>query len=256
MTGEIMNKNEVSSVRLSAINVDLRNKMAKFDTKNEGELSVEDMMHAIVTLQKQSNNYKRLIYLLVPVIFVLVASIFGTTILAINLTKETRINSDGYLVGTTSNQVISTSKAIEYANFNEWLMSDNSEDLKRLEHIEFINTILPVKSVFVTKNKTTIIFEQMYLVVDRNDNSMNFHLKDLYKNDYIAVEMFDQLQTNFLNMKQTVKQAIIDNVKQEKFNIFELFSVFLQPQGQPRPAGATKPVCSPSGICSQPPKTK
>jgi hypothetical protein len=255
MSSENMSKNESASVRLSAINVDLRNKMAKFDTKNEGELNVEDMMHAIVTLQKQSNNYIRLLYLLVPVMFILVASIFGTTLLAINLTKEMKTSSDGYLVGTSSNQVVSTSNAIKYGNFNEWLMSSEPEDLKRLEYMEFQNTVLPVESVFVTKNKTTIVFSQMYLVVDRNDNDMSFYLKDSQKNDSILIEMIDNLQNHLMTMKQSVKQQVIGNMNQAKFSFFELFGIGLKPE-KPRPAASVKPTCSPSGICSNPPKTK
>jgi uncharacterized membrane protein YjjP (DUF1212 family) len=60
------------------------------DIKNKEELSLEDMKHAIVTLQKQSNNYKRLLYLIVPVMI-------GTTILVLNLIKETtKINTCMY----------------------------------------------------------------------------------------------------------------------------------------------------------------
>ena len=75
-------------IQLEDLNVDIRNKLAKFNTSNSGKLTTEELLQAAITLQKQSNNYKRMLYLMIPVMLFMIASIFGITILAINLTKD------------------------------------------------------------------------------------------------------------------------------------------------------------------------
>jgi hypothetical protein len=130
------------SVRLSSFNVDVRSKLAKFDTDNQGELNINDLTHAVITLQKQSNNYKRLLYIILPIMLVMIASIFGTTILAINLTKDIKTNSSGSLVNAISGQVVSTSQAIDYRIFNEWLNSGDTNALREIHALELENMIL------------------------------------------------------------------------------------------------------------------
>ncbi len=78
------------SVRLSTLNPALRERVEKFDTCNDGELDINEAIQGLITLQKQSNNYKKMIWLLIPVLCMVLAGSFGTTILAINLTKEVK----------------------------------------------------------------------------------------------------------------------------------------------------------------------
>ena len=77
-----------NTVRLSVLNPALRERVEKFDTGNDGELDINEAIQGLITLQKQSNNYKKMIWLLIPVLCLVLAGSFGTTILAINLTKE------------------------------------------------------------------------------------------------------------------------------------------------------------------------
>lgn len=241
------NKN---SVRLSAMNVDIRSKLSKFDTTNEGELNMEDMMHAIVTLQKQSNNYKRLLYIILPIMVIMIASIFGTTILAINLTKDIKTNSDGLLVNANSGNVVSTSQAMKYNLFNEWLNSGDQNALREIHALELENMILPVQSVFVnTKNNdTTIITEFMYININFSSLTFDIVPKKSYQDDLYVQEMIQ----SFKDQVNTYKSKFHI---ESKFNIFELFGFFTVQQA-PKPAAASKPICAPNGICNSPPKPK
>ena len=76
------------SVRLSVLNPQVRERVEKFDTGNDGELDINEAMQGLIALQKQSNNYKKMIWMLIPILSLMIAATFGTTILAINLTKD------------------------------------------------------------------------------------------------------------------------------------------------------------------------
>ena len=235
------------SVRLSSFNVDVRSKLAKFDTDNQGELNINDLTHAVITLQKQSNNYKRLLYIILPIMLVMIASIFGTTILAINLTKDIKTNSAGSLVNAISGQVVSTSQAIDYRIFNEWLNSGDTNALREIHALELENMILPVQSVFVnTKtNETTIITEFMYININFNSLTFDAVPKKSYQDDLYVQQMVQ----SFKDQVNTYKSKI--HIEGKFFNIFELFGFFTV-QRAPKPAASVKPVCSPTGVCSSP----
>ena len=85
---EEVNSEMRSGVRLSTLNPQVREKLVKFDTANDGELSIEEAIQGLVTLQKQSNNYKRMLYLIVPLMMIMLACVLGVNILAIQLTKD------------------------------------------------------------------------------------------------------------------------------------------------------------------------
>ena len=77
-----------TSVRLSTLNPQVREKLVKFDTGNDGELTIEEAIQGLVALQKQSNNYKRMLYFIVPLMTIMLACVLGVNILAIQLTKD------------------------------------------------------------------------------------------------------------------------------------------------------------------------
>lgn len=251
---EDIHKSDKHTVRLSTLNVNLRSKMAKFDSANDGELSVEDMLHAIVTLQKQSNNYKRMLYIILPVMIIVVASIFGTTMLALNLTKEMKVNSRGVLVGQTSTQVISTARAVEYTTLNEWLMSDNPDDLKKIKVIELPNMILPVHGVFVNTNQTTVILEQFYFIVNRATSSVEVQIKDVYKNDHNAKLMVASIEQDL----QSFKSKIYFEGKFDLNNLLRLLTYYVEVEVDSAPefpddstiSGSRSNRCSPTGRCA------
>jgi hypothetical protein len=84
----MISENKKQGIRLSVLNPQVRERVEKFDTGNDGELDINEAMQGLIALQKQSNNYKKMIWLLIPVLCMVLAGSFGTTILAINLTKD------------------------------------------------------------------------------------------------------------------------------------------------------------------------
>jgi len=100
-----------SSIRFEDLNSDVARKLRKFDVSNDGELDMTEAVQALITLQKQSDNYKKTIWLLIPLLLALVGSVFGTTILAIRLTQELKV-TNGNMITTMDGsiaEVISTS---------------------------------------------------------------------------------------------------------------------------------------------------
>lgn len=237
-----------SSVRLSTFNVDLRSKFAKFDSSNQGELSVDDMIHAIVTLQKQSNNYKRLLYIILPLMFIMIACIFGTTILANNLTKELSVNQDGLLVNSKSSSAVYTNQAVEYLSFAEWLQSNDPNDLRSIRALELPNMILPVQTVHVSANQTVIMLEFMFIIIDADIGFIQIEGKKMYENDVYVQNFIDDVKSQLITASKVSMNGA------SKIDIFSLLSFIfgIQKQSVPPPAASVKPSCSPSGICTAP----
>jgi hypothetical protein len=245
------NKKDLSSIRLSTLSVDVRNKLAKFDASNEGELSVEDLMHAVVTLQKQSNNYKRILYIVFPIMLIMIASIFGTTMLALSLTKELKTGSEGMLVNAKTNEVISTGQAAKYYTFVEWMQSGNPDDLRNVNALELKNMILPLQTVFVGQNSTTFVTEFMFMNIDLTTNLIDIEVKKMYENDTYVKEIIDNIKSQMITSK-----IAIENDVTAKWSIFDLLTSIFTIKTVPQPTlpmacGALKPSCSPTGICAK-----
>jgi hypothetical protein len=102
---------KASSIRLENLNSDVARKLRKFDVTNDGSIDMNEAIQALITLQKQSDNYKKMIWILVPVLVALVASVFGTTILAIRLTQELKVTNGNLLTTMDGSiaEVVSTS---------------------------------------------------------------------------------------------------------------------------------------------------
>jgi hypothetical protein len=88
----------------------------------------------------------------------------------------------------------------------------------------------------------------MYIKIDSVVDSIQLEIKDMYKND--------QFVQNFVNdiENQIISSSKLASNKAGKWDIFNLLgSIFgVQKQAKPNPAGAAKPSCSPSGICTGP----
>jgi len=132
------------AVRLSVLNPALRERVEKFDTGNDGELDINEAMQGLITLQKQSNNYKKMIWLLIPVLCMVLAGSFGTTILAINLTKEIHQNS-GILTSKMDNTPIRTVSAVSKDMMFSSLFSS---DYNQITKLHFGSTTLNVNEMY------------------------------------------------------------------------------------------------------------
>ena len=131
-------------IRLSVLNPALRERVEKFDTGNDGELDIKEAMQGLITLQKQSNNYKKMIWLLIPVLCLVLAGSFGTTILAINLTKDIHQNS-GVLTSKMDNTPIRTVSAVSK---DMMFSSIFSEDYNQITKLHFGGVTLNVNEMY------------------------------------------------------------------------------------------------------------
>lgn len=136
-----------NSVRLSTLNSAVRERVEKFDTANDGELDINEAMQGLITLQKQSNNYKKMIWLLIPVLCLVLAGSFGTTILAINLTKEIHSNN-GLLASSSNNTPLRTVQAVAK---DLMYSSIFSEDYNQVTKLHFGSTTLNVNQIYQAK---------------------------------------------------------------------------------------------------------
>jgi uncharacterized membrane protein SpoIIM required for sporulation len=124
-------ENKRQGVRLSVLNPQVRERVEKFDIGNDGELDINEAMQGLITLQKQSNNYKKMIWMLIPVLTLMVAATFGTTILAINLTKDINQN-DGILTSKADNTPIRTVEATSKDLMFSSLFSNDYNQITKL----------------------------------------------------------------------------------------------------------------------------
>lgn len=135
------------AVRLSTLNSAVRERVEKFDTANDGELDITEAMQGLITLQKQSNNYKKMIWLLIPVLCLVLAGSFGTTILAIKLTKDIN-QSNGLLTTTSRSTPIRTVQAVTKDLMYSSIFGENYNLITKLH---FGSTTLNVRQIFQTK---------------------------------------------------------------------------------------------------------
>lgn len=143
-----------SGVRLSTLNPQVREKLVKFDTANDGELSIEEAIQGLVTLQKQSNNYKRMLYIIVPLMTVMLACVLGVNILAIQLTKDlsTSTSSGNPTLTNTDGKVLATSSYTNSMGMLDWLINgvyDNNIDTINIDTLS-----LKVNSMYLQKEET------------------------------------------------------------------------------------------------------
>ena len=107
--------------------------------------------------------------------------------------------------------------------------------------------LLPVQTVFVNQNVTIFMLEFMYISVDRINESIHFDIKKIYENDTYVQNFVNDLQQKLISSKVqfSAKWGFFDFIT-------SLFTIQTAPKNPPNPAGATKPICSPAGICSSP----
>ena len=73
---------------------DVQEALSKFDLTGDGKVSSSELMagaNALETLKKQDAFLKKLVSVLLLVVLLLLGGMFGMTVLAIDLTKETTI---------------------------------------------------------------------------------------------------------------------------------------------------------------------
>jgi hypothetical protein len=205
------------SIRLSTLNPKVREKLSKFDTLNDGEINLEEAIQGLVTLQKQSNNYKKTVYLLVPLMIIMLGCVLGINILAINLTKDIKtsgIENSNFLTNKQG-EIVSTVSYTESKNFFEWLFegSNNFVDILNIGTLR-----LKVDSLYLEEfNQTSTIYvstPNIWFSLCSNGSYIIENVQGEYNNKIKAL-VEEQLQnyqdhvlTNF-QTKTTLKEMTV-----------------------------------------------
>jgi len=157
------------------LNPSVKERVQKFDVGNDGELDINEAMQGLITLQKQSNNYKKMLWFLIPVLCLVLLGSFGTTLLALNLTKEVKQDS-GLLVSSKSNIPIRT---IEAVSKDVMFSSFFSEDYSKIKTLQIHHKEIDVKKIYqkVKKDNTKTVYVDTELVNFSLNETGEYELK-------------------------------------------------------------------------------
>jgi hypothetical protein len=185
-----------TNIRLSVLNPTVRERVQKFDVGNDGALSIEEAIQGLVTLQKQSNNYKKMIWFLIPIICLVLAGTFGTAILANNLTKEINQNG-GILTSKVDNTPIRTvqavSKDLMYSSFF-------SQDYYQITNLHYGNMNLKVNNILQVNteddNKSVYVnTDMLYFGLNQTGNYF-INYNSGFENNPIAQFMYQTINSS------------------------------------------------------------
>ena len=205
-----------TSVRLSTLNPQVREKLVKFDTENDGELTIEEAIQGLVALQKQSNNYKKMIYILVPIMVLMIASIFGVNMLALKLTKDlqsTSTDSVNVLTNKDGN-VLATSYYSEKINFMEWL---NDQYSSSIDSIKFGELKLDVNGLYLDRqNNVSRLYVSTPLLHFYIGNDMTFDIgyNPGNENNIFAKQAYTVIETQLSDILQNFNTKAVSKERQ------------------------------------------
>jgi len=167
------------------------------------------MIQGLVTLQKQSDNYKKMVWLLIPVLLGLIAAIFGSTMLAFKLNQQTQVSS-GSLIDMNGS-VVKTAAATEGYDIVSHALSAEGLSIEALTSTYFT---IDVKGVIQTPDvdgnvvSSLIMTEYFTLNVDgtdRNNVQLSMNIVDAHKNSAIPNLFAQQLGiTSVSNVEKIV----------------------------------------------------
>jgi hypothetical protein len=167
----MISENKKQGIRLSTLNPQVRERVEKFDTGNDGELDINEAMQGLIALQKQSNNYKKMIWMLIPILSLMIAATFGTTILAINLTKDIKsstIEGNIPVLKTTNGETFSVYNTMEHTHFSEFQEKQTSELNLLPQFIQIDSLKMKASGMFQTQNTTYTLTDFGTFISDVN----------------------------------------------------------------------------------------
>jgi len=203
------------SVRLSTLNPALRERVEKFDTCNDGELDINEAIQGLITLQKQSNNYKKMIWLLIPVLCMVLAGSFGTTILAINLTKEVKsstIEGNIPVLKTTNGESISVYNTLEHSHFSDFQAKQSSVMNLLPQFIQIDSLKMKASGLFQTQNATYTLTDFGTFISDVN-TGLSFQPFNHLANNKIVQDI-----TNYVNVIKAMEIEARVNATIDMYN--------------------------------------
>ena len=213
------------AVRLDTLNPQVRERVEKFDIGNDGELDINEAMQGLITLQKQSNNYKKMIWMLIPVLTLMVAATFGTTILAINLTKDINQN-DGILTSKVDNTPIRT---VEATSKDLMFSSLFSNDYNMISKLHFGNVVLNVNDIYQhteqDNTKTVYVNSDMIFLGLNQTGSFMIKYNQGYETNPMAQMMYQTINSSFSQVSMVIDyyrttygvQPTFDQIQQYTF---------------------------------------
>jgi hypothetical protein len=136
------NENQATMIRLSdlpnAYKSSARNLVGQFDTNGDGCIDAEELSLAVEALKnsRKKNNYlSKIVVGLTIASFLLIGSIFGVSVAAARLAKDTKIDDDsGFLFTKDKNSVVKTGEAITWSTADNLVDLDN-KDLLRMNYL-------------------------------------------------------------------------------------------------------------------------
>lgn len=214
-----------NSIRLSVLNPQVRERVEKFDTGNDGELDINEAMQGLIALQKQSNNYKKMIWMLIPVLSLMIAATFGTTILAINLTKDINQN-DGILTSKVDNTPIRT---VEATSKDLMYSSLFSNDYNQISKLHFGSMTLDVNSIYQyieqDNTKTVYVNSDMIFLGLNQTGSFMVKYNQGYETNPMAQKLYQIINDSFSEVSMVIDyyrstygvQPTFDQIQQYTF---------------------------------------
>ena len=195
-----------TSVRLSTLNPQVREKLVKFDTGNDGELTIEEAIQGLVTLQKQSNNYKRMLYFIVPLMTIMLACVLGVNILAIQLTKDLRTSTmtGNSVLTNTHGKVLATSTYSNSVDLLDWLMY---YDVSNMEHIQIDDFSTKVNSLYLEEQTNITRFyintNMLYFYIG-SDGTYDIDFNEGYNTNRFALKAINVVEQELKNIQERI----------------------------------------------------
>ena len=195
-----------TSVRLSTLNPQVREKLVKFDTGNDGELTIEEAIQGLVALQKQSNNYKRMLYFIVPLMTIMLACVLGVNILAIQLTKDLRTSTmtGNSVLTNTHGKVLATSTYSNSVDLLDWLMY---YDVSNMEHIQIDDFSTKVNSLYLEEQTNITRFyintNMLYFYIG-SDGTYDIDFNEGYNTNRFALKAINVVEQELKNIQKRI----------------------------------------------------
>jgi len=138
------------SIRLSVLPTGVKTKIAKFDTMGAGEIDIQDAIKGIVSLHKQSTNWKRsFFFLTVPLILLTLGAVFGCVIAGVNMMKDMRISNDALVA--MNGKIIKTDVVLTSSTFYDTIFSQTF-DVSRVRTLSIGDNQFEVSAITFESN--------------------------------------------------------------------------------------------------------
>ena len=124
---------------------------------------MNDTLHALITLQKQSNNYKKLLYLFIPVIIAVLLCMFGFSFLAVKLNKDAYVK--GNVLQSTTGDAVRTATELKFHDLYQFAFEASMEEMAYKNKIILGNQLFQFDYVNQEASVVTFYGSQMYIQV-------------------------------------------------------------------------------------------